>query len=250
MLSSLVTKFAAVLDGVLSKLSRYDEGTFFSSILSFTVSTLLFVPANTVRGFFLRLSEETCYLLETRSQLNSSVFLTFFSSSSSPSESLNLSGWNCAGVSDLSRRFVTSSEREKGEVCVSSLLQKPGMDLADTYITFIRQNQDILRDRVNDELYTEKVFEQWYSSSVKLVCVWLTDRMDLQLHVYQLKTLIKIVKKTYRDFRLQGVLDVSLNNKSYETVYNRLTVEEATAAVKSGDGLQGISMRDSDQEDD
>ncbi|XP_034057855.1 calcium-dependent secretion activator 2-like isoform X2 [Gymnodraco acuticeps] len=135
------------------------------------------------------------------------------------------------------------------QVCVSSLLQKPGMDLADTYITFIRQNQDILRDRVNDELYTEKVFEQWYSSSVKLVCVWLTDRMDLQLHVYQLKTLIKIVK-TYRDFRLQGVLDVSLNNKSYETVYNRLTVEEATAAVKSGDGLQGISMRDSDQEDD
>ncbi|TNN30474.1 Calcium-dependent secretion activator 2 [Liparis tanakae] len=33
------------------------------------------------------------------------------------------------------------------------------MDLADTYITFIRQNQDILRDRVDDELYTEKVFE-------------------------------------------------------------------------------------------
>eukprot|EP00064_Thunnus_orientalis_P018833 superscaffoldBa00004474_g18940 len=36
MVSSLVSKFAAVLDGVLSKLSRYDEGTFFSSILSFT----------------------------------------------------------------------------------------------------------------------------------------------------------------------------------------------------------------------
>ncbi|XP_054475189.1 calcium-dependent secretion activator 2 isoform X1 [Anoplopoma fimbria] len=163
MISSLVTKFAAVLDGVLSKLSRYDEGTFFSSILSFT---------------------------------------------------------------------------------------KPGMDLADTYITFIRQNQDILRDRVNDELYIEKVFDQWYTGSMKSVCVWLTDRLDLQLHNYQLKTLIKIVKKTYRDFRLQGVLDVMLNNKSYETVYNRLTVEEATAAVKSGDGLQGISMRDSDEEDD
>ncbi|KAG1933303.1 calcium-dependent secretion activator [Pimephales promelas] len=37
MISSLVSKFAAVLDGVLSKISRYDEGTFFSSILSFTV---------------------------------------------------------------------------------------------------------------------------------------------------------------------------------------------------------------------
>lgn len=163
MISSLVSKFAAILDGVLSKLSRYDEGTFFSSILSFT---------------------------------------------------------------------------------------KPGMDLADTYITFVRQNQDILRDRVNDELYIEKVFDQWYTGSTKTVCVWLTDRLDLQLHMYQLKTLIKIVKKTYRDFRLQGVLDGTLNNKSYETIYNRLTVEEATAAVKAGDGLQGISMRDSDEEDD
>nr|XP_046249020.1 calcium-dependent secretion activator 2 isoform X1 [Scatophagus argus] len=163
MISCLVSKFAAVLDGVLSKLSRYDEGTFFSSILSFT---------------------------------------------------------------------------------------KPGMDLADTYITFVRQNQDILRDRINDELYIEKVFDQWYTGSMKAVCVWLTDRLDLQLHMYQLKTLIKIVKKTYRDFRLQGVLDGTLNNKSYETIYNRLTVEEATAAVKAGDGLQGISMRDSDEEDD
>ncbi|XP_060770755.1 calcium-dependent secretion activator 2 isoform X2 [Neoarius graeffei] len=162
MISCLVSKFAAVLDGVLSKLSRYDEGTFFSSILSFT---------------------------------------------------------------------------------------KPGMDLADTYITFVRQNQDILRDRVNDELYTEKIFDQWYNASMKAVCVWLTDRLDLQLHVYQLKTLIKIVKKSYRDFRLQGVLDSTLNNKNHETICNRLTIEEATAAVSAGDGLQGISMRDSDEEE-
>ncbi|KAG1933300.1 calcium-dependent secretion activator [Pimephales promelas] len=162
MISSLVSKFAAVLDGVLSKISRYDEGTFFSSILSFT---------------------------------------------------------------------------------------KPGMDLADTYITFVRQNQDILRDRVNDEMYTEKIFDQWYNSFMKAMCVWLTDRLDQQLHVYQLKTLIKIVKKSYRDFRLQGVLDGTLNNKSYETVYNRLTIEEATAAVSAADGLQGITMRDSDEEE-
>ncbi|XP_053498038.1 calcium-dependent secretion activator 2 isoform X2 [Ictalurus furcatus] len=160
--SSISEMFAAVLDGVLSKLSRYDEGTFFSSILSFT---------------------------------------------------------------------------------------KPGMDLADTYITFVRQNQDILRDRVNDEMYTEKIFDQWYNTSMKAVCVWLTDRLDLQLHVYQLKILIKIVKKSFRDFRLQGVLDSTLNNKNYETIYNRLTIEEATAAVSAGDGLQGISMRDSDEEE-
>uniref|UniRef100_A0A8C5HB87 Calcium dependent secretion activator 2 n=1 Tax=Gouania willdenowi TaxID=441366 RepID=A0A8C5HB87_GOUWI len=170
----LFLQFAAVLDGVLSKLSRYDEGTLFSSILSFTVSS---------RSFF------------------------------------------CP-------------------------VPSPGMDVADTYITFVRQNQDILRDHINDELCIENMFEQWYTGSMKMVCVWLTDRLDLQLHMYQLKTLIKIVKKTYRDFRLQGVLDGTLNNKSYETIYNRLTVEEATAAVKAGDGLQGISMRDSEEEDD
>ncbi|XP_055778368.1 calcium-dependent secretion activator 2-like isoform X3 [Salvelinus fontinalis] len=172
MISSMVTKFAGVLDGVLAKLSRYDEGTFFSSILSFTVKA--------------------------------------------------------------AAKYVDVP---------------PGMDLADTYITFVRQNQDILRDRVNEEMYIEKLFDQWYTSSMKGVCAWLTDRLDLQLHMYQLKTLIKIVKKTYRDFRLQGVLDGTLNNKSYETVYNRLTVEEATMAVKAGDGLQGITMRDSDEED-
>ncbi|XP_037398576.1 calcium-dependent secretion activator 2 isoform X11 [Pygocentrus nattereri] len=173
MISCLVSKFAAVLDGLLSKLSRYDEGTFFSSILSFTVKA--------------------------------------------------------------AAKYVD--------------VPKPGMDLADTYITFVRQNQDILRDRLNDEMYTEKIFEQWYNTSMKAVCVWLTDRLDLQLHVYQLKTLIKIVKKSYRDFRLQGVLDSTLNSKNYDTIYNRLTIEEATAAVSAGDGLQGISMRDSDEED-
>ncbi|XP_039471095.1 calcium-dependent secretion activator 2 isoform X3 [Oreochromis aureus] len=173
-ITSLVSKFAAVLNGVLSKLSRYDEGTFFSSVLSFTVKAAV--------------------------------------------------------------KYVE--------------FPKPRVDLADTYISFVRQNQDILRHGVSDELYIETIFDQWYTDSMKAICVWLTDRLDLQLHMYQLKTLIKIVKKTYHDFRLQGVQDSTLNIKSYETIYNRLTMEEATMAVKAGDGLPGISMRDSDVEDD
>ncbi|XP_077194492.1 calcium-dependent secretion activator 2 isoform X8 [Paroedura picta] len=161
-ISLLVAKFIAVLESVLSKLSRYDEGTFFSSILSFT---------------------------------------------------------------------------------------KPGMDLADTYIMFVRQNQDILRDKINEEMYIEKLFDQWYSSSMKVICMWLAGRLDLQLHIYQLKTLIKMVKKTYRDFRLQGVLEGTLNSKTYDTIHSRLTVEEATVSVSDGSGLQGITMKDSDEEE-
>ena len=29
---------------------------------------------------------------------------------------------------------------------------------------------------------------------MNVICTWLTDRMDLQLHIYQLKTLIRMVK--------------------------------------------------------
>uniref|UniRef100_A0A803XV30 Calcium dependent secretion activator n=1 Tax=Meleagris gallopavo TaxID=9103 RepID=A0A803XV30_MELGA len=166
-------EFVTILEGVLAKLSRYDEGTLFSSFLSFTVKA--------------------------------------------------------------ASKYVD--------------VPKPGMDVADAYVTFVRHSQDVLRDKVNEEMYIERLFDQWYTSSMNVVCTWLTDRMDLQLHIYQLKTLIRIVKKTYRDFRLQGVLDSTLNSKTYETIRNRLTVEEATASVSEGGGLQGITMKDSDEED-
>ncbi|XP_036806452.1 calcium-dependent secretion activator 1 isoform X7 [Oncorhynchus mykiss] len=173
MITLLVAKFVVILDSVLAKLSRYDEGTLFSSFLSFTVKA--------------------------------------------------------------ASKYVD--------------VPKPGMDVADGYVTFVRHSQDMLRDKVNEEVYTERLFDQWYTSTMNLLGTWLTDRMDLQLHVYQLKILIRVAKKKYRDFRLQGVLDSTLNSKMYDTVRNRLTLEEATASVREG-GMAGISMKDSDEDDD
>nr|XP_057947543.1 calcium-dependent secretion activator 1 isoform X8 [Doryrhamphus excisus] len=172
MIQLLVAKFVAILEGVLAKISRYDEGTLFSSFLSFTVKA--------------------------------------------------------------ASKYVD--------------VPKPGMDVADGYVTFVRHSQDMLRDKVNEEVYIERLFDQWYTATMNLLGTWLTERMDQQLHVYQLKILIRITKKKYRDFRLQGVLDSTLNSKMYDTVRNRLTVEEATASVREG-GMQGISMKDSDEED-
>uniref|UniRef100_A0A671LU98 Ca2+-dependent activator protein for secretion a n=1 Tax=Sinocyclocheilus anshuiensis TaxID=1608454 RepID=A0A671LU98_9TELE len=173
MITLLVAKFVVILESVLAKLSRYDEGTLFSSFLSFTVKA--------------------------------------------------------------ASKYVD--------------VPKPGMDVADSYVTLVRHSQDVLRDKVNEEMYIERLFNQWYTSTMNLLGTWLTDRMDLQLHVYQLKILIRIIKKKYRDFRLQGVLDSTLNSKMYETVRNRLILEEATASVREG-GMQGISMKNSDEEDD
>ncbi|XP_039544960.1 calcium-dependent secretion activator 1 isoform X1 [Pimephales promelas] len=172
MISLLVAKFVVILESVLAKISRYDEGTLFSSFLSFTVKA--------------------------------------------------------------ASKYVD--------------VPKPGMDVADGYVTFVRHSQDILRDKVNEEVYIERLFDQWYTATMNLLATWLTERMEQQLHVYQLKILIRVVKKKYRDFRLQGVLDSTLNSKSYDTVRNRLTLEEATASVREG-GMQGISMKDSDEED-
>ncbi|XP_034724837.1 calcium-dependent secretion activator 1 isoform X3 [Etheostoma cragini] len=171
MITLLVAKFMVILESVLAKLSRYDEGTLFSSFLSFTVKA--------------------------------------------------------------ASKYVD--------------VPKPGMDVADGYVTFVRHSQDMLREKVNEEVYVERLFDQWYTSTMNLLGTWLTDRMDLQLHLYQLKILIRIVKKKYRDFRLQGVLDSTLNSKMYETVRNRLTLEEATASVREG-GMQGVSMKDSDED--
>lgn len=39
------------------------------------------------------------------------------------------------------------------------LPQKPGMDVADGYVTFVRHSQDILRDKVNEEVYIERLFD-------------------------------------------------------------------------------------------
>uniref|UniRef100_A0A674APC1 Calcium-dependent secretion activator 1-like n=1 Tax=Salmo trutta TaxID=8032 RepID=A0A674APC1_SALTR len=168
MIQLMVAKFVVILEALLAKISRYDEGTLFSSFMSFTV----------------RLDFST----------------------------------------------------------------KPGMDVADGYVTCVRHSQDILRDKVNEEVYIERLFDQWYTATMNLLGTWLTERMDQQLHVYQLKILIRIVKKKYRDFRLQGVLDSTLNSKMYDTVRNRLTLEEANASMKEG-GMGGISMKDSDEED-
>ena len=125
-------------------------------------------------------------------------------------------------------------------------LAKPGMELSYSFTSFINSNQEILREKISDEVFIESVFTKWYNSSVKLLAKWLNERAELQLHLYQLKTLIKIFKSLYRDFELQGVCEIK--NKDYESVHKRLSVEEATASVTTGPLGNNISMNDSEEE--
>lgn len=44
-------------------------------------------------------------------------------------------------------------------------------------------------------------------------------------------------------------MEGTLNSKTYDTVHSRLTMEEATVSVTDAGGLQGITMKDSDEEE-
>lgn len=120
------------------------------------------------------------------------------------------------------------------------------MELADNFIDFIRINQDILREKISDEYFVENLFTHWYNSNMKLLNDWLQDRSELQLNVYQLKIIIKVFKKLYKDFELQGVMDV--RNNLYTDIHKRLTVEEATASVTTGPLGHNITLKESEDE--
>lgn len=91
-----------------------------------------------------------------------------------------------------------------------------------------------------------------------MICSWLSERIDRSLHSVQLSALSQIVRvrpsfvahatranlaiplqffisfaeqKMYSDFTLQGYEEAKLNSKSYQTVINRIQLEEAAASV-------------------
>ncbi|XP_030829496.1 calcium-dependent secretion activator 1 isoform X5 [Strongylocentrotus purpuratus] len=166
-----VLKLRGALESVLTKLARYDEGTFFASILSFTTKKI-------------------------RTDLN------------------------------------------------------PGMELADDYVEFIRDNLDEIREKVHDDEFLQNLFEEWYTSNMNLLCDWMSDRMELQLHIYQLNTLLRITGKMYKDFELHGVPPKVLISKTYDNVKHRLQVEEATASVTNQMVIHNGSMSQDDEDDD
>ncbi|ESP01120.1 hypothetical protein LOTGIDRAFT_139881 [Lottia gigantea] len=177
MVKCLVEKLLSVLESVLSKLARYDEGTFFASILSLTV---------------------------IKNAFNSRI----------------------------------SSD-------------KPVNELGKAYVEFMRCNLDVMRQKITDELYTLSMFEEWYTGQMKMIGDWLTDRLDLSLHPYQLKCLMNINRKCYSDFELQGVPENILNSKTYQTICSRLQVEEATQSVtQSESGSRFLGKVSSNQSDD
>lgn len=97
--------------------------------------------------------------------------------------------------------------------------------------------------------------KRWYSAQVSMISTWLTERVDSSLHSVQLSALSQIVRvrhiphsltsrslllflliltpeqKMYSEFSLQGFEVEKLNSKAFQTVLNRIQMEEAAASV-------------------
>jgi calcium-dependent secretion activator len=89
------------------------------------------------------------------------------------------------------------------------------------YVTFISQNLDVLRNKINDEIFVTDVFEIWYTEQMNLICTWLSERLEISLHQYQLGSLSLISKVTYlllkllNEARIDNLFNYS--KRKYET---------------------------------
>ncbi|KAK8722383.1 hypothetical protein OTU49_012439 [Cherax quadricarinatus] len=144
MTQGMVAKLLSVLESVISKLSRYDEGSFIGSILSFTYQQ-------------------------------------------------NVSG--------------------------------SGKELGKAYINFARNSMDQIRQKVNDELWILNLFEQWYAAQVTMLCSWLSERLDHNLHPYQCTCLAHIVKLIFSDFTAYGLGHEQTGIQAYVVVSQRVEAE-------------------------
>ena len=140
----------------------------------------------------------------------------------------------------ITSKMLFSSGTASGAAGSSSGSADRGIELGRDYVTFVRNNTEILRQNVHDDLYVNTIIEKWYGGQMDILSEWLSERTDIALHHYQLSCLLFMNKKIYSNFELEGVQESVLNSKAYQTVSNRLQVEEATASVSgnfdSGNG--------------
>ncbi|GAU94341.1 hypothetical protein RvY_06132 [Ramazzottius varieornatus] len=115
-------------------------------------------------------------------------------------------------------------------------------DLGRQYVNCLRSSMEQIRQRVTDELFILAMFERLYTSQMTIICTWLTERMDRALNAHQVNCLSTIIKKSFAEFELQGIPEEVLNSKNYQTIQNRMRLEEATAAVSETTFLSGLRV--------
>ncbi|RTG86777.1 calcium-dependent secretion activator [Schistosoma bovis] len=109
---------------------------------------------------------------------------------------------------------------------------KPNDEEGQAYGTFLHINLQNLSENLVDEVSMLSMLEIWYTRQMKAIYDWLIQRKSILLHPHQIKCLSIIVKKIFSAFELQGLPKNVLNTIVYQTVIQRIQVEETTQCVK------------------
>ena len=61
----------------------------------------------------------------------------------------------------------------------------------------------LLKTVLSNDEFIDGIFEDWYKNHLNQIHEWLKTRSGNSLHVHQLKSLIRIFQRMYKDFELQ-----------------------------------------------
>jgi hypothetical protein len=156
MRAGLVTKLISVLDSVLSKLGRYDEGNLIGSFLTFTASQWSSCSAG-------------------------SLYVTLFYCNSEQARHDGERQRPRQAVHELRQGQHGPGRQEDNRRSVGA--QRHGGEGESRWSSFCH----ILNS-------SSVSFQRWYTEQVQVLCTWLTDRLDRALHPYQCTCLAHIVK--------------------------------------------------------
>lgn len=113
-------------------------------------------------------------------------------------------------------------------------MSSSGRDIGKQYVSFVSNCCDLIRHKINDELWIVALLEDWFAAQMNTICNWLAERIDRSLHDVQLVALTTIMPKVFADMSLQGVGEDKLNLKTYQTIISRLKMEEAAGSLAGG----------------
>ncbi|CAK5124797.1 unnamed protein product [Meloidogyne enterolobii] len=103
--------------------------------------------------------------------------------------------------------------------------------LGQSYVHFMRGSSEQIQQVVADEVWVNRLLQEWYAGQMRMLNEWLTERLQQSLSPYQLTCLSFMFKKIYSDFELHGIDEEQLNSKIYQSVQRRLQLEETNSAL-------------------
>lgn len=106
-------------------------------------------------------------------------------------------------------------------------LRNPGTELEESYLRFFKLNLERVRAHLNDEKMKRQLIKDWYTSVIAKICDWLSDRMSMALHQYQVQTLLTLAAELPQFVSEDQLLSRTIFSPTYNTVFSRLRMEDA-----------------------